>query len=98
MRTFGIALSIIFRSCGNLNRAEFVPHVFCVDQGLHAFFLLSGLLLRTHHDVVVVLHLAEARENRDSDVTVALDAVDRECLRHLTNKLIYLPILSAFSW
>ena len=55
-----------------------------IQDGLLGGLPLLDLLLRAHHDVVVVLHLAEARKDGHTDVTVALDAVDGESLSHST--------------
>ena len=52
--------------------------VFLIKDLLSILYLLLHLLLRTQHYVVVVLHLAEAREHWHTDVTVTLDAVYRE--------------------
>ena len=57
--------------------------ILSIKQVIIALIGLFELFLRAHDDIVVVLHLAEAREDGHADVTVPLDAVNGECLSHL---------------
>ena len=67
---------------------ETILGVFSVEQVLFAPVRLFKLLLRAQHYVIVVLHLAEAREHWNANVTVPIDAVNRERLSHFLIKYL----------
>ena len=70
-----------------VNWAQLVLLVFLVDDGWLVFRFLFKLLLRAHHDIFVILHLAAARKHRHTKVTVSLNAINSECLFHFYERL-----------
>ena len=64
---------------GSVDRSvDFILQVFLVEQVFRLFNFLLHAFLGTKCHILVVLHFAKSRENRHSDVTVTLDALDSE--------------------
>ena len=57
--------------------------VFCIEKVFLSILVFFHFLLRAHHNVVIILHLAKAGKDRYTDVTVTFDAVNCKSLRHL---------------
>ena len=70
VHTFGQLLHAVKRL---FYRLQYKLLVLWIDYILIFLFLLFDLLLRAHHNIIVVLHLAKARKNWHSDVTVAIN-------------------------